>query len=75
MAPDGSSWGYTDPLGQTWWACSYAEVPRQTTPQHLLRYGAYAGWDLQEHSFTDPDGIVAHRHQKMAQKAAEARND
>jgi hypothetical protein len=57
MAADGSSWGYTDDLGQTWWASTQFS-PRAAQLDALLRYGAYGGWDMTRIEFEGPDGIV-----------------
>jgi len=70
IAPDGSSWGYTDPLGQTWWA-STNWPPRPATVEGLRRYAVYAGWALCERTFEGPDAIVAYRHAMMAYRPAE----
>jgi hypothetical protein len=70
MAPDGSSWGYTDPLGQTWWASSYA-VSRQTTVEHLARYALYSGWNRTTIEFEDLNDMVSHRRSLVAHRGSQ----
>ena len=71
MAPDGSSWGYTDEQGKIWW-CSTSWPARPSTLDGLIRYARYAGWIEPERTFESQADMLGHLAKIVAQNASGA---